>query len=258
MKTAPFLALLVAFVLVSRGHGQDRNLLFGLEARGMVDGALEAGLVESSLEEISVSENKFTISFSQDSEAKAEVVQLDAGGKALRISPGSQGEKGSAAALGLRDESVGGMISADLPMFIEVVLRRSSGPISLGVSSHFKRDDALVSTSFGALVGHVTPEGTYSAFRTLYTTPPDEIRGPSLPAEEIVTILYQLTQTAEGLQVTTEVKTGEETLFETGSEPAFVENLTLDTFQRFDMVVSAAPGGTGEEFLDLISVKAWQ
>jgi hypothetical protein len=188
-------------------------------------------------------------------------VTLPTGEAALRMAPGVSDDPATPGHINfaLHDS---GLFSSHLdpsrPLFIEVKFQRSYGPISFSVQNLFRHEGEFIHAALGGLQGHLQSEGTYSAFSTCYTTPNDEVRGPDVPAEQTVTVRYEIAETAEGVTVKTGLFLGEELIFDTSAEPARVANIRLNEFSRLALGATSTAKATGEEYIDLISAKLWQ
>ena len=263
MNCAAMLPALVLIFLIpasSLCETQNKPVLFGFEASQLQEGNVDAKAVaEASLSGENLSQKPFQLSSSQNSEASASAVSLAGGAKALRMRPGAtEAGQSPAVAFGYVDAGLVSHLDDSIPLHLEVKFQRSDGPLSLGIALSFLRDGTFTLASLGGIAGHIEPEGTYSSYRTFYTTPKDELRGPDLPAGQTVTLHYEMKRTPEGLSMKTSVLVAGESIFDTSDSPSLLAGFTLQELNRLSIVVSSAPKGQGEEFLDLISVKAWQ
>lgn len=253
---------LLCLIFASSAQAQDENVLFFFDA-----GQLAAEEVNS--EELkaasqfhgSGSESILTLGFRGNAPAaSAKKVTLPSGETALRLKPDLTEDKSSAsgANITLLDPALGAKLDASRPLHLEVKFQRSYGTIHLGVQNLFLHSGEYIHAALGGISGYIEPEGTYSAYSTCYTTPNDEVRGPQLPAEETVTVEYEIEETSEGLTVKTGLLVGEEMIFDTHAEPATLDKARLNEFNRISLNLTSVPKSTGEEFIDLISVKIWQ
>lgn len=84
------------------------------------------------------------------------------------------------------------------------------------------------------------------------------MRGPVLDPETTGTVHYEISETPEGLVFKTRLFVGGEMIFDTHTDPAILADCTLSEFNRLALIITSAAKATGEEFIDLISLKLWQ
>jgi len=235
----------------------DRQPVFGLDLGGLAEGNLEPADMEKATIEGQWGRSPVRLHFSADGAGTAEIVTLPGGEKALRLRPEPSNNGRWFAVVGVEDAGLGPQLNVDAPVFIEIKLRRSFGPIPAILRALFKRDEGVFQV-LGALGGQKDSETSYRVLQTSDSPEGKWIQGTEIPAEETVTLLYELSRAETGLQVITSIAYGGATVFDNRSEPVLVENVSINGLERFQIVLSAGQEITGDEFLDLLSISAWQ
>lgn len=185
-------------------------------------------------------------------------VELSKGVKALRIkAPDVLANVPPAPiALYFDEKSLGEQIDSNRPLHLEIKFQRRGTPIHFSTTAIFRAENTgpIIPAALGVLFS----TGTYRAMKTPLTSSGGVKQSLELPSDEIATLKYELAQEPDRLTVKTSLVAGELDLFETDLEPATITGCKLSELNGLTLMVAHYVEDSGDDSIDLISIKAWQ
>lgn len=177
MKIRPVLPFFLSLLLLSGPvlcHAQAETVLLQFDASQLPAEEVASEDIKSASQFFdSGSQTLVHLSFSGGPpKASIKKIHLASGEQALRVKPDLPEDTStpSGASFTLLDPGLGAQIDASRPLHIEIKFQRGYGPINLTVQNLYLHAGEYIHAALGGIGGHIEPEGTYSAYRTLYHT----------------------------------------------------------------------------------------
>jgi hypothetical protein len=251
------IACLGGGVLLS--HGQEGDFLWDFQASSLPAGSVEP----SDLASLAGAQNQMHFSVSRSDLVSAERSEA-AGVAVLQVSLSEPPEDVSATAASL---TINGLkVDPTRPLHMEVKFQWGGGPVSINTLGRFVVDGTGVLLPLGGISSNANNQGNY------VIPPPGGAPGANgmpVPPATLLTVVYTLTDSANGLLLKTQIRTAQEELLAEEIRPEVPAPagegapdqppvLSLADLKMLSLTMSLNHRGSGSVTVDLASFRAWQ